>query len=118
MTDSEIRELCHRFFDAYQDRRVDELAEIYAPDCVVWHNVFGRETSGQENLAALPESLARYALDLSSDGNRLTYTFHTERANIAALLHDLAELGIEFKDLQSKESSLEDIFVSLVRSRS
>ena len=46
MTDSEIRELCNRFFDAYQDRRVDELAEIYAPDCIVWHNVFGRETSG------------------------------------------------------------------------
>ena len=41
MTEGEIRELCNRFFDAYQDRRVDELAEIYSPDCVVWHNVFG-----------------------------------------------------------------------------
>ena len=57
MTDSEIRELCDRFFDAYQDRRVDVLAQIYAPDCVVWHNVFGgREMSGQDNLAALPAS--------------------------------------------------------------
>jgi len=57
MTDGEIRELCNRFFDAYQDRRVDELAEIYAPDCVVWHNVFGgREMSGADNLAALPAS--------------------------------------------------------------
>jgi len=59
MTDGEIRELCNRFFDAYQDRRVDELAEIYAPDCVVWHNVFGgREMSGADNLAALPASYA------------------------------------------------------------
>jgi len=54
MTDAEIRELCNRFFDAYENRRVDLLAEIYADDCVVWHNVFGREQSGQENLAALP----------------------------------------------------------------
>ena len=30
------------------------MAEIYAPDCIVWHNVFGRETTGQENLAAMP----------------------------------------------------------------
>ena len=58
MTDGEIRELCNRFFDAYEGRRVDELTEIYAPDCVIWHNVFGRETSGAENLAALPQSYA------------------------------------------------------------
>ena len=57
MTQSEIRELCNRFFDAYQDRRVDELAEIYADDCIVWHNVFGRDTSGKENLSALPNEL-------------------------------------------------------------
>jgi ketosteroid isomerase-like protein len=59
VTHSEIRELCNRFFDAYQDQRVDELAEIYAPDCIVWHNVFGRETAGAENLAALPESYTK-----------------------------------------------------------
>ena len=56
MTDGEIRELCNRFFDAYEGRRIDLLAEIYAPDCIVWHNVFGRETTGAENLAALPKS--------------------------------------------------------------
>jgi len=57
MSDGEIRDLCNRFFDAYQDRRVDALAEIYAADCVVWHNVFGgREMSGSDNLAALPAS--------------------------------------------------------------
>ncbi len=58
MTDGEIRELCNRFFDAYQDRKIDELAEIYAPDCIVWHNVFGRDTTGAETLAALPKSYA------------------------------------------------------------
>ena len=56
MTESEIRELCNRFFDAYQDRRVDELAKIYAPDCIVWHNVFGRDQPGAENLKLLPSS--------------------------------------------------------------
>jgi ketosteroid isomerase-like protein len=59
MTDAELRALCHRFFDAYQDRRIDELREIYAPDCVIWTNVFGVEHSGAENLAALPASYAR-----------------------------------------------------------
>ena len=56
MTDGEIRELCNRFFDAYEARRVDLLAEIYSADCIVWHNVFGRDTTGAENLAALPKS--------------------------------------------------------------
>ena len=55
MTDAEIRALCHRFFDAYENRRVDELEKIYAPGCIIWHNVFGRETTREENLAALPE---------------------------------------------------------------
>jgi len=50
----EIRELCERFFDAYQDQRIDVIAELYADDCIVWHNVFNREQTGAENLAALP----------------------------------------------------------------
>ena len=58
MTDAEIRALCTRFLDAYEGRRSEELEEIYAPDCIVWHNVFGRETSGRDNLAALPASYA------------------------------------------------------------
>jgi ABC-2 type transport system ATP-binding protein len=74
----------------------------------------------QVPLAALPKELSSYELSLSQEGSRLTYTFHAEhdRAKIAALLRELAELGIEFKDLQTRESSLEDIFVSLVRSKS
>jgi len=72
----------------------------------------------QQALAALPAALSSYALTLSNEGKTLTYTFHAEhdRAKIATLLRDLAELGIEFKDLQTRESSLEDIFVNLVRS--
>jgi ABC-2 type transport system ATP-binding protein len=68
-------------------------------------------------LDKIPEPLAGLALELSKDGIVLTYTFdvQTEQTGIAALLKQLGELGIDFKDLHSKESSLEDIFVSLVK---
>jgi hypothetical protein len=56
MTEGEVRDLCNLFFDAYENRRVDILAEIYAPDIVIWHNVFGRDTTGEENLSKLPAS--------------------------------------------------------------
>jgi ABC-2 type transport system ATP-binding protein len=71
-------------------------------------------------LAKVPEGLSAYGLELSSDGTRLVYTFHAagERSKIAALLRELTELGIGFKDLQTRESSLEEIFVNLVSSRS
>jgi ABC-2 type transport system ATP-binding protein len=74
----------------------------------------------EQPLTELPSKLASYELALSQEGKKLTYTFHAEhdRAKIATLLRDLAELGIVFKDLQTRESSLEDIFVSLVRSQS
>ena len=73
----------------------------------------------QSPLAALPASLAGEPLSLSADGSELTYTFDTaaDRTGIAGLLRRLAEQGIDFKDLQTKESSLEEIFVSLVHSR-
>jgi ABC-2 type transport system ATP-binding protein len=73
----------------------------------------------QTRLTAVPDSLARHALELSSDGNVLTYTFDAqhEQTGIADLLRELGEHGIDFKDLHSIESSLEDIFVNLVRSR-
>jgi ABC-2 type transport system ATP-binding protein len=73
----------------------------------------------QSPLASLPDALSPYRLELSSDGCQLVYTFHaeSERSRIADLLRQLAELGIGFKDLQTRESSLEEIFVSLVRSR-
>jgi len=73
----------------------------------------------QSPLAAIPAELAGEPLELSADGNELTYTFDTqsERTGIAGLLRRLAEHGIDFKDLHSSESSLEDIFVSLVSTR-
>ena len=73
----------------------------------------------QEPLAAIPGSLSDYELALSHEGLQLTFTFHAERdrSKMASLLRKLPELGIEFKDLQTRESSLEEIFVSLVRSK-
>jgi ABC-2 type transport system ATP-binding protein len=71
----------------------------------------------QRPLERLPDALAGLALALSADGNVLTYTFDVqgEHTGIAALLKQLGEHAIDFKDLHSSESSLEDIFVSLVR---
>ena len=67
-------------------------------------------------LAAVPDALAPYQLELGKDGTQLTYTFASEReqSKISTLLTDLAAQGIDFKDLQTQESSLEEIFVSLV----
>lgn len=56
MTEYEIRELCEAFFDAYEAGRVDLLDQLYAQDCIVWHNVFGRETTRDENLSKIPDS--------------------------------------------------------------
>jgi ABC-2 type transport system ATP-binding protein len=68
-------------------------------------------------LAKIPEALSAYPLELAKDGQELVYTFHAkERPKIAELLAEVATLGIHFKDLQTRESSLEEIFVSLVRS--
>jgi ABC-2 type transport system ATP-binding protein len=74
----------------------------------------------QQPLAALPAGLDGYALALAEGGSALVYTFdtQTEHTGIGALLRRLNELGIDFKNLQSSESSLEEIFVNLVRSRS
>jgi len=71
----------------------------------------------QHALDRLPEALAALPLELSKDGHVLTYTFDVqgEHTGIAQLLKQLGELGIDFKDLHSSESSLEDIFVSLVK---
>ncbi len=73
----------------------------------------------QEPLAAVPEGLAAYDLALAAEGEELVYTYDTkaERTGITALLQDLATAGIRFRDLRTSQSSLEDIFVSLVRER-
>ena len=71
----------------------------------------------QDTLAIVPPELAAYRLELSSGGSDLIYTYDTqgERTSIPTLLEDLDQAGIRFKDLQTTQSSLEDIFVSLVR---
>ena len=73
----------------------------------------------QSPLTTIPPPLAARQLELSADGNDLVYTFDTQAdsTGIAGLLKQLNELGIEFKDLRTSESSLEEIFVSLVRSK-
>ncbi|SMF05696.1 ABC-2 type transport system ATP-binding protein [Alteromonadaceae bacterium Bs31] len=67
-------------------------------------------------IPSIPSSLANYKLELLDDGHKLTYTFNSqdEHNQIPALLKSLEEQGIEFKDLHTSQSSLEDIFVSLV----
>ena len=73
----------------------------------------------QKPLAHIPPALAPHRLELSGDGCELIYTYDTqrERTGITALLKELSEAEIRFNDLQTRESSLEDIFVSLVRKR-
>lgn len=73
----------------------------------------------QQPLQSIPESLSHHPLTLCDDGNSLIYTFDTqgEETGIAGVLRDLSREGIDFKDLHSSESSLEEIFVSLVSKR-
>jgi ABC-2 type transport system ATP-binding protein len=71
----------------------------------------------QSRIAAVPPALAAYHLELSNDGNDLTYSYDTkgDRTGITSLLADLRDAGIRFADLETTQSSLEDIFVSLVQ---
>jgi len=70
-------------------------------------------------LEALPPELARHNLALVSDGHELVYTYDTQgdRTGITGLLQDLGQAGVRFRDLHTTQSSLEDIFVDLVRQR-
>ena len=71
----------------------------------------------QSKVEAIPETLAAYNLELSGDGRAVTYNYDTrgERTGITSLLSDLRNAGIRISDLDTTQSSLEDIFVSLVR---
>ena len=71
-----------------------------------------------EPMAALPAELAEWNLTLEADGHELVYVFDStaERTGIPSLLRRMSDLHIGFKDLNTKESSLEEIFVSLVHS--
>jgi len=73
----------------------------------------------QSKLDAIPDALSAYGLQLAGEGMELVYTYDTqaERTGITALLQALAEAGIRLRDLQTRQSSLEDIFVTLVSDR-
>jgi ABC-2 type transport system ATP-binding protein len=68
-------------------------------------------------LAEVPASLSTFGLKLSSDGGELTYSYdtHAERTGITTLLRAIADAGLRFRDLRTAQSSLEEIFVELVR---
>jgi ABC-2 type transport system ATP-binding protein len=73
----------------------------------------------QKKLDALPATLGAHALTLSASGSELVFTYDTQagRTGVTALLSDLNKAGIPFRDLQTEQSSLEDIFVGLVSER-
>jgi ABC-2 type transport system ATP-binding protein len=73
----------------------------------------------QNSLQQIPDALAKYPLELVQDGNVLIYTFdaQSEHTGIAELMRALRQHEIDFKDLHSSQSSLEEIFVSLVKER-
>ncbi|WP_322527916.1 ABC transporter ATP-binding protein [Salinicola sp. LHM] len=77
----------------------------------------------QTPLASVPPALAHYPLTLAENGNVLVYTYDASEAgdsdhvSISALINEIEAAGIRFKDLHTKQSSLEDIFVNLVRER-
>ena len=68
----------------------------------------------QQPMAAIPPELAEWHLTLADDGQRLVYSFNATDTGIPGLLRRLGGMGIDFKDLDTGRSSLEDIFVSLV----
>ena len=70
-----------------------------------------------ERLESVPVELAEYKLEISAEGKHLIYTYDTQgaRTGITPLLQALSTVGIRFKDIHTTQSSLEDIFVSLVR---
>jgi ABC-2 type transport system ATP-binding protein len=69
-----------------------------------------------EPLAAVPEELAQWKLELAGDGNELVYEFDSraEATGVPSLLRRMTDIGVQFKDLHTRQSSLEDIFVGLV----
>ena len=73
----------------------------------------------QQRIAEIPCELARHKLALTADGSELVFTYDTqrERTGITALLRDLSQADIRFSDLETRQSSLEDIFVSLVKTK-
>ena len=72
-----------------------------------------------EALSSVPEGLSQWNLRLNNDGHALCYEFdsHADRTGIASLMRALTDQGIQYKDLSTHQSSLEDIFVELVHGK-
>jgi ABC-2 type transport system ATP-binding protein len=70
-------------------------------------------------ISSIPKALTSYNMALNQQGDKLTYTYdvQSEQTGITALLHDINTAGLALKDLQTEQSSLEDIFVNLVRKK-
>ena len=99
---------------------IDRHLEIKTPEQIDLMRKLGRKQLTlqlQEPLPEIPAALSRYTLERSADGSELTYTYDADgdRTRIAGLLKELDDAGVRFKDLQTTQSSLEDIFVSLLR---
>ena len=73
----------------------------------------------QQRLSAIPPELSRFQLSIAEDGSTLIYDYDTqaERTGVATLLGELSRAGLRIRDLQTNQSSLEDIFVGLVSDR-
>jgi ABC-2 type transport system ATP-binding protein len=71
----------------------------------------------QQRLDSLPKQLRRHRLELANGGDELVFIYDSEagRSGISALLKDITAAGIRLKDVQTRQSSLEDIFVDLVK---
>jgi Domain of unknown function (DUF4440) len=89
MTDTELRQLCTRYFDAIERRDVDAVAELYAPDFAFWVNLTGAESSREQNLATLRDGYA--LLRRRSYDDRRIDTFGTGflvRYSVNVVQHD------------------------------
>ncbi len=92
---------------------------ILVEDKTVLMKKLGKKTltlNLQDPLDAIPPELAEWNLTLGADGHELEYVFDSnlEKTGVPSLLRRLSDLGVAFKDLNTRQSSLEDIFVSLV----
>jgi seryl-tRNA synthetase len=99
-----------------QQQLTAERAEMQEQMDAMRAHTHARESELQELLAAIPPELAEWSPTLRADGNELEYVFDSnlENTGVPSLLRRLSDLGIAFKDLHTSQSSLEDIFVSLV----
>ena len=89
MTDTELRELCMRYFDAIERRDVDTIAELYAPEFAFWVNLTGAESSREQNLSTLRDGYA--LLRRRSYDDRTIDTFGTGflvRYSVNVVQHD------------------------------